>query len=91
MTLPPDTVGIFEMGEINGALRMIGSSASYRVRLADEIDPQRTNIAIPNTHQKVLAYGTEFPYVRNAAAQAAGALELARLSQPVIFVRLGPN
>ena len=43
---------------------MIGRSAIYRVQLADEIDPQRTNIAIPNTHQKVLDYGTEFPYVR---------------------------
>jgi hypothetical protein len=64
ITLPPDTGGIADMGEINGALHMIGGSAIYRVQLADEIDPQRTNIAIPDTHQKVLSYGTEFPYVR---------------------------
>jgi len=64
ITLPPDTGGIADMSEINGALHMIGGTAIYRVQLADEIDPQRTNIAIPNTHQKVLSYGVEFPYVR---------------------------
>lgn len=62
--LPPDTGGITDMIEIDGALHMIGRSAIYRVQPADEIDPQRTNIAIPNTNQKVLDYGTEFPYVR---------------------------
>ena len=70
ITLPPDTGSILEMGEINGALHMIGSSAIYRVQLADEIDPQRTNIAIPNTQQKVLAYGTEFPFVRQTLMTA---------------------
>jgi hypothetical protein len=35
ITLPPDTGGIIDMGEINGALHMIGGSAIYRVQLAD--------------------------------------------------------
>jgi len=64
MTLPPDMGGITDMGEINGAFYSIGGTAIYRVRLADEIDPQRTNIAIPNTNQKVLSYGTEHLFVR---------------------------
>lgn len=34
------------MGEINGALHIIGGSTIYRVQLADEIDPKRTNIAV---------------------------------------------
>jgi hypothetical protein len=55
ITLPADTGGIADMGEINGALHIIGGSAIYRVRLADEIDPECSNIAIPNTHQKVLS------------------------------------
>ena len=58
------------MCEINGALHVIGNSAIYREQLADEIDPQRTNITIPNTHQKVLSYGTEFPYVRQTLMTA---------------------
>ncbi|MGA8611851.1 MAG: hypothetical protein WB760_09075 [Xanthobacteraceae bacterium] len=70
MTLPADTGGITHMGEINGALHVIGGSAIYRMQLADEIDPERTNIAIPNTHQKVLSYGTDFPYVRQTLMTA---------------------
>lgn len=70
ITLPADTGGITDMGEINGALHMIGGSAIYRVRLADEIDPERTNIAVPNTHQRVLSYGTDFPYVRQTLMTA---------------------
>lgn len=70
VTLPPDTGGITDMGEINGALYMIGGSAIYRVQLADEIDPQRTNIALPDTNQKVLSYGAEFSYVRQTLMTA---------------------
>jgi hypothetical protein len=70
MILPADTGGITHMGEINGALHIIGGSAIYRVQLADDIDSKRTNIAIPNTHQKVPPYGTEFPYVRQTLMTA---------------------
>jgi hypothetical protein len=70
MTLPEDVGGITDMCEINGSLHMIGPNAIYRVQLADEIDPKRTNIHIPNTNQKVLSHGTEFPYVRQTLMTA---------------------
>jgi hypothetical protein len=70
MTLPEDTGGITDMCEINGSLHLLGGTAIYRVQLADEIDPQRTNITLPNTHQKVLSYGTEFPCVRQTLMTA---------------------
>lgn len=70
MTLPPDIGGITDMCEINGSLHMLGGNSIYRVQLADEIDPQRTNIALRNSHQKVLPYGTEFPYVRQTLMTA---------------------
>lgn len=70
ITLPSDTGGITDMGEINGALHLIGGSAIYRVQLADEIDPQRTNVTIPNTHQKVLSYGTDHLFVRQTLMTA---------------------
>jgi hypothetical protein len=69
-TLPPDVGGIQEMCEIKGSLHMIGTKAIYRVQLADEIDPQRTNINLPNAHQQILPYGTELPYVRQTLMQA---------------------
>ena len=31
----------------------------YLIKLADDIDPQRSNIDVPNTHEKVLDYGFE--------------------------------
>lgn len=48
---------------------MIGKTAIFCVQLADEIDPQRTNITLPNSHQQVLAYGTELAYVRQTLMQ----------------------
>lgn len=64
ITLPEDAGGIDGMCEINNSLHMIGRKAIYQIQLADEIDPDRTNITIPNTQQKVLAFGTESPLVR---------------------------
>ena len=69
-TLPPGVGGIQEMCEIQGSLHMLGTNAIYRVKLADEIDPERTNINLPNTHQLVLPYGTELHYVRQTLMQA---------------------
>jgi hypothetical protein len=46
-TLPPDVGGIQEMCEIKGSFHMLGTKAIYRVQLADEIDPQRTNRFFP--------------------------------------------
>lgn len=70
MTLPAGTGRIADMCEVNGSLYILGGNAIYRVQLADEIDPQRTNIALPNTQQKVLSYGTEFPCVRQTLMTA---------------------
>jgi len=70
MTLPSDMGDITDMGEINGVFHSIGAYAIYRVRLADETDPQRTNISIPNTNQKVFSYGTEHLFVRQTLITA---------------------
>ena len=37
----------------------IKDKSIYAIKLADDIDPQRTNIHVPNTHQKILEYGFE--------------------------------
>lgn len=59
-----DTGGIEAMCEINGSLHIILERAIYLAKLADEIDPQRTNPSIPNVNQKVLSVGTESEIVR---------------------------
>jgi hypothetical protein len=63
------TVG--EPGEINQAmiatkdrLFSVTKGAIYAVQLADQIDPERTNIALPRTvQQKVLGYGADSDFV----------------------------
>jgi hypothetical protein len=35
----------------------------YEIKLADQVDPERTNIEIPHTQQRVLEYGSDNPLV----------------------------
>ncbi len=44
---------------IGGVMHIIKERGIYAVKLADAIDPQRTNPEIPNTQQRVLAYGSD--------------------------------
>jgi hypothetical protein len=58
-----DRSPIREMCVIGGSMHVIKDQGIYRIQLADEIDPQRTNPAIPNTQQQVLSYGTDCTFV----------------------------
>lgn len=42
---------------------IVKAKSIYEVKLADQIDPGRTNINVPNTNQKVLDYGSETTFV----------------------------
>lgn len=52
-----DDSAISEMIAIGDALYVVKAHSIHRIRLADQIDPDRTNIAIPDTHQQVLSVG----------------------------------
>lgn len=47
----------------DGDLYIIKKHAIYRVFLADEVDPERTNSSIPNGHQKIVSQGSELEIV----------------------------
>jgi hypothetical protein len=51
------------MIDMGSDLYVIHSDAIYAVRLADQIDPQRTNISVPNTHQLLVSVGGSSPDV----------------------------
>jgi hypothetical protein len=51
---------IFAIGEHLHALKM---NSIYEIKLADEIDPERQNIDVPNANQKVLSYGANSPFI----------------------------
>ena len=58
---PDDGTPITEMFKLNEAtLLLITEKCTYRVRVADQIDRDRTNSALPpNFHQKLLDHGTK--------------------------------
>jgi hypothetical protein len=65
-----DLSPIKAMCVINNSMHVIKARGIYRVQLADEIDPQRTIPTIPNTHQRILAYGADCDLVRQTLMTA---------------------
>lgn len=55
--------GVQTMVPMEDALYGVHAHAIYAIRLADQIDPGRTNAAVPNTHQRLLAMGAQDPEV----------------------------
>lgn len=49
--------------DMQHSLYSIHEHAIYAMQLADQIDPQRTNAAVPNTQQKILSLGAIDPEV----------------------------
>ena len=59
-----DDSAIPEMIPIGDTLYMIKERSIYAVQLADQIDPDRTNAAIPDTQQQILSIGARAPDIR---------------------------
>ena len=56
---PEDGSPIKEMFKLREGLLLITEKCTYRIQLADQIDPNRTNPALPhNVQQKLFDYGT---------------------------------
>jgi hypothetical protein len=56
---PHDGTPIKEMFTLGDALLMITEKCTYRMQVADQIDPERTNPALPhNVVQKIFDHGT---------------------------------
>ena len=51
------------MIDMGSALYVLKEHAIYAVQLADQVDQERTNVAVPNTHQRILSIGTQDPEV----------------------------
>jgi len=55
--------GVSVMIDMGSALYVVKEHAIYAVRLADQVDPERTNVAVPNTQQRIMSMGTHDPEV----------------------------
>ena len=59
----PEDGAICAMISIGDQAHIVSEHAIFAVQLADEVDPDRTNAAVPNTKQRVLSYGAKDPLV----------------------------
>lgn len=55
--------GVSVMIDMGSARYVVKERAIYAVRLADQVDPERTNVAVPNTQQRIMSMGTHDPEV----------------------------
>lgn len=60
---PDDESPITGLLSLGDRLLVIKAKGIYQVVLADQIDPDRTNINIPNTIQKLLSYGSDHDWI----------------------------
>ena len=51
------------MISIEDRLLVVKGKGIYEIKLADQVDPERTNIDVPNTIQRILPYGAEDPWI----------------------------
>ncbi len=63
VSTPNDDSPISEMIPNGDRLLVVKGKGIYAVKLADQVDPERTNIAVPNTIQQVIAYGADDPWI----------------------------
>jgi len=60
---PDDDSPITGMMTFADSLYAVKERGIYEIKLADQIDPERKNIHVPNTIQRVLPYGSAEPWV----------------------------
>jgi hypothetical protein len=60
---PEDQSDIVGMCEIGGSMHVVKRKGIYKIKLADEVDPKRTNSDLPTTQQQILAYGSDCKFV----------------------------
>lgn len=63
ISTPGDDSAILEMISAGDRLLVVKGKGIYEVKLADQVDPKRANINVPNTIQRVLPYGADDPWV----------------------------
>lgn len=74
ISTPDDDTAIEGFIKTEGRLLVLKGKGIYEVKLADQVDPDRTNINVPNTIQRVLPYGAEEPWVGAVVLTAEGLL-----------------
>ena len=57
--IPDDPSPLKQVFAVGGCILAIKEKGIYAIKLADDIDPGRTNPEVPNAQQRLLAYGAD--------------------------------
>jgi hypothetical protein len=77
----PEDGAIKDMFSLKDQMLFVLDRAIYVMQLADDIDPDRSNISIPNTQQKLLGRGAEDPLVAKTLLTAHTLLKKSHLGK----------
>lgn len=77
----PGDGAIKEMFGLKDRMLFVLDRAIYAMQLADDIDPDRSNISIPNTQQKLLGRGAEDPLVAKTLLTAHALFKKSHLGE----------
>src|ERR1700690_3177603 len=83
----PEEGVIKEMFGLQGRMILVLERAIYAVQLADAIDPDRSNIAIPNTQQRLFCRGAQDPLVAKTLLTARTLFKKLHLGQDFDEIR----
>lgn len=78
-----DSSPVTEVIEIDGLLHAIKEGGIYVVKLADQIDPSRTDPNVPNVQQRILDYGSGSEVVRQTLVTADALLRNGMVAEHV--------
>lgn len=83
ISTPDDDSAISGMISIEDRLLVVKGKGIYEITLADQVDPERTNIGVPNTIQRILPYGEEDSWIGAVVLTANQLLQSPCLSSDI--------
>ncbi len=63
INVPGDDSEITGMLTLGDSLLVVKRKGIYQIKMADEIDPERTNANVPNTVQRLAAFGSDEEFI----------------------------
>lgn len=83
LSTPDDDSEISEMITVGERLLVIKGKGIYEIKLADQVDPDRTNIDAPNTSQRILPFGSDHLWVGSVVLTGYGLLKSTYLPKEI--------
>ena len=80
ITVPGDDSEITGMLTLGDSLYVVKRKGIYQIKMADQIDPERTNPNIPNTVQRLAAFGSDEEFIGKILLTAHGLLGKGHIS-----------